>query len=577
MIGMRTTGFAIAAGALLAAFCVVGQAGAQKSSTKKHVAATYCNPMDLDYRFSLEKPSRREAADPTMVVFHGEYWLFASKSGGYWESKDLQTWRHIWAEGYPVETYAPTVVEIGGKLYLSAFNDPYLYVTDDPALGQWRRAAKLPLLADPDLFQDDDHKLYAYAGCSNVAPLRVTELADSGEFQALSQPAPVYMGDPANHGWEVPGDANEKEKSRPWIEGSWMTKHGGKYYLQFAGPGTEFKTYGDGVVVSGSPTGPFVYAAYNPVSFKPTGFATGAGHSSTFEDLSGVYWHVSSMTISVRHMFERRLGLFPTWFTADGQMAVDTYLGDYPHRLTRAGADTFAGWYLLDLKKPATASSSLAGHEPEKAVDEDIRTWWSAATGNPGEWLEVDLGGLRRVNAVQINFADEGSDTLGASKDAYRYAMEQSRDGKRWTTLVDRRANERDAPDEYVELDKPLEARYVRITNVHTPGNAKFSISGLRLFGSGLQAGPGRVAGVRVVRDPHDARKATVSWQAARGADFYVVRFGVRPDRMFENYQVYDGTQLTVPSLNAGVRYTFTVDAVNDSGLTRGVEVVGTR
>ena len=220
----------------------------------------------------------------------------------------------------------------------------------------------------------------------------MTELEAGGDFHALTQPAPIYAGDPAKHGWEVPGDTNEMTKERPWIEGSWMTQHDGKYYLQFAGPGTQYKTYGDGVLVSDAPTGPFVYADYNPVSFKPTGFIAGAGHSSTFQDVSGAYWHVSSMTISVRHMFERRLGLFPTWFTPDGQMVVDTYLGDYPHKLARNGADTFAGWFLLDLKKPVTASSSLAGHEPEKAVDEDIRTWWSAATGNPGEWLQVDMG-----------------------------------------------------------------------------------------------------------------------------------------------------------------------------------------
>ena len=137
MVAMKTIGILQlrAAAVLAAAFCLAGAANAQKSSTQRQDGHTYCNPMDLDYRFSLEKPSRREAADPTMVVFHGEYWLFASKSGGYWESKDMHTWKHIWAEGYPVETYAPTVVEIGGKLYLSAFNDPYLYVTDDPADG----------------------------------------------------------------------------------------------------------------------------------------------------------------------------------------------------------------------------------------------------------------------------------------------------------------------------------------------------------------------------------------------------------------------------------------------------------
>ena len=47
---------------------------------------TICNPVNLSYRFCLDAPSRREAADPTMVVFKGEYFLFASKSGGYFHS-----------------------------------------------------------------------------------------------------------------------------------------------------------------------------------------------------------------------------------------------------------------------------------------------------------------------------------------------------------------------------------------------------------------------------------------------------------------------------------------------------------
>src|SRR5258708_14127531 len=45
--------------------------------------STFCNPLNLPYRFSLESPSRREAAaDPTIVRWNNEYWRFASKSGG---------------------------------------------------------------------------------------------------------------------------------------------------------------------------------------------------------------------------------------------------------------------------------------------------------------------------------------------------------------------------------------------------------------------------------------------------------------------------------------------------------------
>jgi xylan 1,4-beta-xylosidase len=535
---------------------------------------TYCNPVDLDYRFALDEPSRREAADPTLVVYRGEYWLFASKSGGYWHSTDLHSWKHTEAHGYPVEVYAPTVVEIGGKLYLSAFDDPWIYFSSDPASGQWSKVAALPPNGDPDLFLDDDGRLYMYGGCSDKDPLRVTELAVGHDFRVLAGPKTTVMTDPANHGWQVRGDANENFGDRPWLEGSWMTKHDGKYYLQFSVPATQDRGYCDGVAVADSPMGPFTEAAYNPVSFKPTGFITGAGHSSTFQDHSGAYWHISTMTISVRHIFERRLGLFPAGFTADGQMTVDTYLGDYPHVFSRTGKTTLAGWMLLDYDKQVIASSSLPGHAPEKAVNEDVRSWWSAATGNPGEWLQVDMGSPRSIEAVQTNFADEGSTTLGSSHDAYRYLIEQSSDGSHWETMVDRRNNQRDAPHEYVQLDTPVLARYVRITNLHTPGNAKFSISGFRLFGNGLHQAPGRVTGIKVKRDAEDPRKAAISWKPAQDADFYIVRFGVKPNRLFENYQVYRTTHLDLASLNIGVEYSVTVDAVNDSGIARGETVV---
>jgi xylan 1,4-beta-xylosidase len=537
-------------------------------------AVTYCNPVDLDYRFALDEPSRREAADPTMVVYHGEYWLFASKSGGYWHSTDLRSWTLVEGRGYPVEVYAPTVVEIGNKLYLSAFDDPWIYSSSDPASGRWDKVAALPSNGDPDLFLDDDRRLYLYGGCSDKEPLRVTELAARHDFRVLAGPKPTVMTDPTSHGWQVRGDTNENLGERPWLEGSWMTKHDGKYYLQFSVPATQDKTYCDGVAVADSPIGPFTEAAYNPVSFKPTGFITGAGHSSTFQDHTGAYWHISTMTISVRDMYERRLGLFPAGFTADGQMTVDTYLGDYPHRFLRTGRSTLAGWMLLDYDKQVMASSSLSGHEPAKAVNEDVRNWWSAATGNPGEWLQVDMGGPRRIEAVQTNFADEGSNTLGFSNDAYRYLIERSGDGAHWETLVDRRNNQRDAPHEYVQLDSPVVARYVRITNLHTPGNAKFSISGFRLFGNGLRQAPGKVVNIRVNRDAEDPRKAAISWQPVQGADFYIVRFGVKPDRLFENYQVYHATHLDLASLNVGVQYSVAVDAVNDSGIARGKTVV---
>lgn len=564
-------------GKLFLAICLGGSLVACAQTTQPK---TYANPMDLNYRFQLNEPSRREAADPTMVVFKGEYWLFASKSGGYWRSSDMRHWKLITPVGLPVEYYAPTVVAINGRLYFAASDSKGIWSTGDPGKGVWTKDAEIPAYGDPDLFLDDDGRLYMYSGSSNKAPLKVTELDPKHGFKPMRTMPINASRDPEHRGFEIAGDNNDKESKSnwdpsytTWIEGSWMTKRGGKYYLQYATAGTQYKTYADGVLVGNSPMGPFHSPAYSPLSFKPTGFIAGAGHGSTFQDLEGRWWHITTMAISVRQIFERRLGLFPVRFTPDGQMVEDTYLSDYPHRWD--GDRGLAGWMLLSYRKPVTASSVLDGHPPQMSVDENIRDWWSAKTGNAGEWLTIDLKGAQTIRAVQINFGDEGSTTLDASNDAYRYLLEGSMDGKHWSVLVDHRAVGRNAPDDYEELTKATRARFVRITNEHMPNGAKFSLSGLRIFGQGHGAPPKKVGHISVSRSaksPDDGRIAEISWQASPGAEFYIIRYGIAPNRLFLSYQVYSATVKEIRSLNVGIKYFFTVDAVNAEGITKGTE-----
>jgi len=537
--------------------------------------------MDLAYCFQNALPSRREAADPLVVVYRGEYWLFASKSQGYWRSKDFVNWTFVTQTGLPIDNYAPATLVIDDKLYWTAI-DAGIYTTDDPGKGEWRLVSDPSMKSpgDPALFRDDDGRVYLYSGCSDGGTIDGQELDPKNGFKPLGERKGFFKRDIANHGAEIFAEADAAPPYKPdgaWIEGSWMTKHDGKYYLEYAAPATQFKSYNDGVYVGDHPLGPFTYVPYSPFSFKPTGFAAGAGHSATFRDLGGRYWHIATMTVSMRHMFERRLGVFPTWFTRDGQIVTDTYLGDYPQYAPGVVKDpskgNLPGWMLLDYKKTATASSILDMHPIDAAFDEDMRTWWSARTGDPGEWLQVDLGKICRIDAAQINFADEGSTQLGRLQDGYGYKLDVSMDGQKWETIVDRSKDMRDAPHDYVQLDKPIMARYARITNTHTPGGAKFSLSGLRLFGSGFGKAPGKVSGVQVNRDT-DSRQATISWQPIPGADGYIVRYGIAKDRLFSNYQVYDANTLHIHTLNAGTPYFFTVDAFNDTGVTKGTTVV---
>jgi hypothetical protein len=324
--------------------------------------------------------------------------------------------------------------------------------------------------------------------------------------------------------------------------------------------------------------GPFTYAPYSPFSFKPTGFIRSAGHGSTFQDLSGNYWHVATMLVGVRANFERRVGLFPAGFTSDGQLFCNTYLGDYPQYPPGTKVDPehpTPGWMLLSYHKAAEAFSTLDGHPVTNAFDENIHDFWSAQTGDKGEWLKVDLGKPCRIEAIQTNFMDQDAQAFDMLKgEAYQYFIDVSDDGTKWTTCLDKSQNQIDSPHDYVQLPAPVTARYVRLTSVHCPAGAKLSVSGFRIFGNGLGTPPALVDEVKAARSTADARQATVCWSPVKDADFYIVRYGVAPEKLFSNYQIYQGTELTLNALNGGVSYAVTVDSVNDSGVTQGIQPI---
>ena len=197
----------------------------------------------------------------------------------------------------------------------------------------------------------------------------------------------------------------------PCPEGAWIVKNNDKYYLQYATPGTICNWYCDIVMESDSANGGFVEQPYNPVSLKVGGFIGGAGHSCVFKDKYGNWWQATSMWIGNHDEFERRIGLFPVSFDAKGRMRTHTVLGDYPMLLPQKKFEpqdiSAFGWMLQSFNKACMASSSLSGFEPEKAADENVRTWWSAESGNAGEHFVMNFGKKVQINSVQINFAEQ--------------------------------------------------------------------------------------------------------------------------------------------------------------------------
>ncbi|SMO76693.1 family 43 glycosylhydrolase [Solitalea koreensis] len=558
------------------ALCIIGVLPALMLHAQDR-NATWCNPLNLNYRFSYDSPSYREAADPVIHLYKGNYFLYASKSGGYWYSDNLLQWTYRPSSTLPVEDYAPAVETIRDTVFFIASQGASrIYYSTNPLEDNWKvYNPHFPIrMTDPALFKDDDGRVYFYYGCSSTKPIMGVELNASRQFDTIGSPQVLIEHRFKEFGWEEHGETNSNGKDG-WNEGSWMNKHNGKYYLQYAAPGTEFKVYGDGVYVSDKPLGPFTYMPNSPFSYKPGGFINGAGHGSTFCDKYGNYWHVATMAISVRHMFERRIGLFPAFFDKDGQLHCITAFGDYPSVMPKRKMDfekesLFSGWMLLSYNKPLTASSEMTGHPATMANDEEVRSWWSAASENKGEWLQMDLQQQYNVNAFQVNFADEGSQLkAGVSLKPYQYSIESSTDGKHWEMLVDKSNNETDITHDYIVLPRTVNTRYLKITNLQVP-DGNFSISGLRVFGKGKGVIPEAVNVVNVRRDAADTRRASLQWQASKGATGYVVYFGNEKQKLYHSVMVYGKNSLELPGLNKDTPYYFRVDAFNENGITRG-------
>lgn len=325
-----------------------------------------------------------------------------------------------------------------------------------------------------------------------------------------------------------------------------------------------------------SPLGPFQYAAHNPFCYKPGGFATGAGHGSTVCGPGGIYWHFGTIHLSINYKFERRLCMFPTFFDEDGVMYSDTYFGDYPHyspdqvsRQTTSGG--FRGWMLLSYGKPVKASSQLESYPVENVTDENLKTFWVAGKNDDKQWVEIDLEEVSDVYALQLNFFDyEETGFWGRMPNLrQRYLVEASVDGARWRVLVDYRNSFRDAPHNYIELDQPIEARYIRYRHHYVPGK-NLAMGNIRVFGLGRGKKPATVKGFTVVREA-DERNVRISWKAVKGAQGYNVLWGVAPDKLYSSWMVYGDNSLDLRALTVGQKYYFAIEAFNENGISQRV------
>lgn len=597
----------------------------------------YCNPLNINYRYQFvpEKDGGiarfREAADPSLVYFKGKYLMFPSMSLGFYYSDDLAEWNF-----YPLQTdmplydYAPDVRAVGDYLYFCASHRDTpcdFYRTSDPFGGRFEKIEGTFDFWDPNLFEDKDGKIYLYHGCSNYKPIWGVEL-DKNTMRPAGEPVGLIYGNAAQNGFErmgwdhksgdngvlkmlqkqlsqqsgLPEDKVTAQmiidfmppqykaqvkasiENAPYIEGAWMTERGGRYYLQYAVPDTQVNVYSDGVYVSKSPLGPFVLAENNPFSYRPSGFATGAGHGSTMEDKFGNRYHAATVTVSKSHSFERRLGLWKCGFDSDGELFCNQRFADWVTEIPQENSSDIwkePDWMLLSYKKDVKASGAayLAGN----VVDEDIRTWWRAATEYAGEWVEVDLGRVCSVHAVQVNFADEAKVQSLPEGAEYRtvnheqryidpavqftrWILEGSEDGEKYFIIEDKRGAQTDLPHDLVVRPEGMRARYIRLTVEQVPYGQNACVSGLRVFGKADVKLPAKPVISRLSRTSDLDFKA--EWKG--DAVGYNVLWGSSPDKLYHCKQVLGATKTEVGALVKGREYFVRIDAFNEGGITHG-------
>ncbi len=548
---------------------------------------TYCNPIDINYRYNFEQLneniSYRSGADPVIVNHKGEYYLFVTISGGWWHSKDLVNWDYVVPDKWPMEDMcAPAALSVRDTLYLfqSTFDLRPIFYTTTPWNGHLKFFNRLlPALRgatgpwDPAIYHDEDtDKWYMYWGSSNVFPIYGIELDHHKRLTYVDTARAMIYLNPAQHGWERFG-RDHRDTIKPFAEGAWMTKYMGRYYLQYGAPGTEYNVYANGTYVGDHPLGPFYYAPYNPVSYKPGGFVTGAGHGNTFQDNHGNYWNTGTPWIAVNWNFERRIAMFPAGFDRDGQMFSDTRFGDFPHFLPAAKwndkDELFTGWMLLSYNKPCTASSTRDSYTADLVTDENPRTFWVALTREKTEWITVDLQKVSEIRAVQVNYTDYKSGIFDSDSTVYtQFKLLHSADGNNWEILTDLSHEKRDRPNAYIELEQPVQARFIKYEHVYV-ASRNLAISDIRVFGKAPGKPPVTPRNLTVKRDT-DPRNAFVTWEPVKGATGYNILWGIEAEKLYQTFQHFSDeiTPLEIRALNIGQDYYFAIEAFNENGVS---------
>ena len=269
----------------------------------------------------------RGLADPAVLLHEGTYFLYPtgdSRGFDVYLSTDLRNWRK-----------GPRVLEPGGLNVWAPdiFRDPedgrfYLYysanyrigvaIASDPRGPFEDRGILLEDAIDPHMFRDEDGRYFLYYEALtdvkqtlkrlSIPVGRIFVQAMAGPLETSGEPRLLLEPDT---GWE-----------RGWfriVEGPWMLKRDGSYYLMYSGNATFSADYAIGYATASSPTGPFEKHPGNPIVAKGGG-VFGPGHHAIAEGPDGATWLVYHQKASSDWAWDRFICIDQITFGADGEI-----------------------------------------------------------------------------------------------------------------------------------------------------------------------------------------------------------------------------------------------------------------
>jgi hypothetical protein len=436
------------------------------------------------------KQQFRELADVTALWFEGKFYLYPSVDMA-WVSDDLgATWTH-----HPLNVrdlgYAPTVVRHRDRFLLMASNSP-IYAANSP-LGPFEEIGSIELKPDPSmpgfidpmLFSDSDQRLFYYWGCSPKGGIWGVELDAQNITRTKGSPKELIPFDPHQFPWEAVGQWNQNPRAG-WMEGAWMLKRDGRYFLTYSAGGTENRTYAMGAYVSDSPLGPFVPQHHNPILRSVDGLITGTGHGSIIAGPNDELWAFYSVRASVVHAFERRLGMDRAEIDSDGQLRVHG-ASSLPQPLPKRHSDitppNAPAWLPMNGEMRTIGSSHAPNLEGRFAVDNDLKTWWQPADDDDNPILTTEFMLPSTIHAVRIVWRDVGVDTsrkIVPGPIRYRVEIETHRD--HWEPLIDRSDNRQDLLIDYRECHPKVGTR-ARLIVLQWPAGITPSVTEFTVFG----------------------------------------------------------------------------------------------